>query len=70
MLTKLAIWWLRKTRDSVIINCEFDRPSKVITNNELQLYDNHLPEGMTFIQKGMKVVITRTDEESEGVEDE
>lgn len=48
MLKKLAIWYLRKTKVSVIMNCHFDKRIEIGTANTVYYLDSSFVDGTTF----------------------
>ena len=52
MLVKLAIFILRKSKSSVIINCDIGNQTVIAKNKQLYIYDNNVGNAKVMLTDG------------------
>jgi hypothetical protein len=62
MLKRLAIWYLRKTKVSVILNCHFDKRIDIGMANKVHYSDSSFIDGTIFKhESGNEFVLRKVD---------
>lgn len=57
MISKIAIWYLRKKKASVIINCQIDNAEVQFLGNKGNIYDNKFNNTLIRLVDGSTLMV-------------